>query len=1058
MIKNPSKKGILLQKYFGKLLLSVMLVAFLSLLTTVMAFAQPRAVSGTVTDTKGSPMVSVNIVEKGTTNGVFSDLNGKFTLNLTTSNPVLIFSFVGYETQEIVVGNQSVINVLLASSDVGLEEIVVIGYGTAKKKDLTGSIASVSGDVMRDVPSPNLTQSLQGRVVGVEMTQTSSRPGAAMQIRVRGTRSLTASNDPLVVLDGIPFAGSLSDINPNDIKSLDILKDASATAIYGSRGANGVFLVTTFKGDSGSATAKPVVTYNAYYGVKSLLNRYPMMEAADFIQWREEARSNGSTFTDGADEDLSLNTDWQGLMFDNGSVNSHDISFANVTSGGGYSFGAGYYNESAVLPGQGFERYSLRGSFDQKIGKRVKVGFSTISSMGITDGEATNLLGAILSLTPLTDPYNADGTIKTGQMYINNMDTYYNPLMAFEIGDRLIDQRKTFASYNTLYGEVELLKGLKYHINVGYNYRQSNYGNFRGAKTPYNGDAVSYATIENSLARNWVVENLLYYDRIFAAKHKVGLVAMYSAEQTERYLSRFGAEDVTADYLQFYNFGLLSDKGKITVDPTLQTYYKRGLLSAMFRASYTFDDRILLTATYRMDGSSVLATGHQWHQYPAISLGWNLTNEDFMKSINWISFLKPRVGYGQTSNQAIDPYQTMGQLGTNYYNFGDRNVSGYYVSKLPNTTLGWEYSTTWNYGLDFGFMNNRISGTFEYYSQKTKDVLVAQQLPQTSGVTGTFLMNMGETQNRGFELSLNAAIIENKNGFSWDIGFNVYANRNKILALASGQEYDKGNGWFVGYPIDVIYDFKKIGIWQLGEETAVQQYEGASGQVGMIKVEYTGSYNTDGSPTRVIGTGTTLTDDDRQILGSIEPDFQGGFNTRLAYKGLDLTVIGTFKSGGLLVSALHSPTSYLNMNNGRRGQIIIDYWTPENPTNAYPKPYGPEVTNNPKYGSTLAYFDGSFGKITNITLGYNFKPEWINKAHIESLRLYVTAQNPFIFGSSYYSETGLDPQPNSLSSDTGTQTVISNTDTERVVKGRISVVGFNTPATRNYLFGLNVTF
>jgi hypothetical protein len=320
------------------------------------------------------------------------------------------------------------------------------------------------------------------------------------------------------------------------------------------------------------------------------------------------------------------------------------------------------------------------------------------------------------------------------------------------------------------------------------------------------------------------------------------------------------------------------------------------------------------------------------------------------------------------------------------------------------------------------------------------------------------MTNIGETQNKGFELSLNASILKNYNGWSWDVGFNIYANRNEILALASGQEYDKGNGWFVGQPIDVIYDYKKIGIWQLGEEDKVVQYEGSTGQVGMIKVEYTGDFNADGTPTRLIGTGTTLKDDDRQVLGSVEPDFQGGFNTRVSYKGLDLSVLGFFKSGGLLVSAIHSPTSYLNMNNGRRGQLKIDYWTPENPTNAYPKPYGPEVTNHPEYGSTLAYFDASYGKISNITLAYNFKTVWLEKVRIDRLRIYVTAQNPLIFASDYYSETGLDPQPNSRGSDTNTQTVISTKDQDRVVKGRINVVGFNTPATRNYLFGINVTF
>lgn len=1014
-------------------------------------FSQNITVTGKVTDTSGASLPGVNIVLEGTQQGTVSDVDGNYRIEVPADG-ILQFNFIGFSVQSLPVNQQSVINVTLQEDLMNLEEVVVVGYGTQRKRDVTGSIVSISSEGIRENASSNLSQSLQGRVAGVEMTQTSSRPGSDMEIRIRGTRSLTASNDPLVVLDGIPFAGSLIDINPNDIKSVDILKDASATAIYGSRGSNGVILVTTFRGES-VASSEPVVHYNAYYGIKNLMNKYPMMNGAEFLAWRTEAQKNGSSFTQGADEDPTLNTDWQDLMFESGMVTSHDISFSNVTTGGGYSFGGGYYDETAVLPSQEFERFSMRGSFDQKIGNRLKVGISSINSYGIIDGANSNPLGSILSITPLTNPYNADGSIKTEPMSINNVDTYYNPLMINDLGDKHIDRRKNFATYNTMYGEVEIIDGLKYHINVGLNYRQSNYGSFNSPAQPYNADLEkSNASIDNKHTTNWTIENLLYYDKPFADKHKVGLVGMFSTEQTEYNVSSFEATYIAADYLQYYNFGLLNDNGQLTSNPDNQDYYKRGLRSLMFRANYAFDEKYLLTATVRSDESSVLAEGHKKHTYPAFSLGWNVTNEDFMKSITWLSYLKPRVGYGQTSNQAVDPYQTFGELGTSYYNFGDQNVSGYSVSKVPNNNLGWEYSSTWNFGADFGVMENRVTGTFEYYIQQTKDVLVAQSLPNTSGVTGTFLNNIGETENKGFELSLNAAIIKNYNGLSWDVGFNVYANRNKIISLASGQTYDKGNGWFVGQPIDAIYDFKKIGIWQSGEEDKVLQYEGETGEVGMIKVEYTGDYNADGSPTRQIQQGTTLEDDDRQILGSIEPDFQGGFNTALGYKGFELSLIGSFKKGGILVSTLHQPSSYLNMNNGRRGQIKIDYWTESNPTNAYPKPFGPEVTNNPKYGSTLGYFDASFVKISNITLAYNFASDWLNKISVNNLRLYVTAQNPFIFASDYYSETKLDPQPNSIA--TENQSVASTSEATK----RLRVVAFNTPATRNFLLGLNVTF
>ena len=1016
-------------------------------------WAQDLNVSGTVLDSNREPLVGVSVVVKGSTRGATTGVSGAYAIQ-SPPNATLVFSLMGMVTREEPVNGRGQIDVVLSTDDKALEEVVVIGYGTQRREAVTGSVASVSAATLREVPSGNITQALQSRIAGVEMTQASTRPGATMDIRIRGSRSLTASNDPLVVLDGIPFAGSLSDVNPSDIKSIDILKDASATAIYGSRGANGVILVTSFRGES-VAYSKPVVTYNGYHGVRSLFNKYPMMNAAEFIAWRDEATKNGASFTDGVDEDRSVDTDWQELMFESGMVTNHDVSISGVTNGGGYSFSGGYYDETAVLPGQEYERFSLRGSFDQKIGKRVKVGVSSISSYGVTNGERDSPLGAILAITPITNPYNPDGSIKTGKMYVNNMDTYYNPLTVKSLGDLQKEERKTYASYNSLYGEVEIFDGLRYRMNVGLNYRQSSYGSFHGPNTLYNGDeANSNAQIENALTTSWTVENLLYYDKTFAEKHTVGLVAMYSAEQTESNTSAVSAKGVVADYLQYYNFGLLNDEGEITIDPSGQTYYKRGLLSAMLRAMYSYDDKYMLTLTYRNDGSSVLAEGYKWHAYPAVSSGWNITREEFMEALPVLNNLKLRVGFGQTSNQAIQPYQTLGGLSLDRYNFGEKNVGGYYVSSLPNYSLGWEYSTTWNFGLDFGLLNNRLTGTLEYYSQTTNDVLVAQNLPQSSGVSGSFMVNMGKTQNKGFELSLSYAILKGYNGWDLDLGVNLYANRNEILSLASGQLYDKGNGWFVGQPIDVIYDFKKIGIWQLGEEEEVVKYEGNTGQVGMIKVEYTGEYDANGDPVRQISSGTTLEDDDRQILGSIEPDFQGGLSARVGYKGFDLSAIGAYKSGGLLVSTLHSGTSYLNQNNGRRGQIKIDYWTPENPTNAYPKPYGPEQNNHPIHTSSLAYFDASYVKISNITLGYSFKTEWTKKVNVDRLRLYLMVQNPLVFASPYYTETGLDPQPNSRGRETFAQSQPQNS----VVPERINVVGYNTPATRNYLVGLNITF
>ncbi len=1031
---------------------SYCLILFLLLATPLWLVAQEITITGTVTDKKGEPLPGVSIIIEGTTVGTITNFDGVYTLQ-GPSMGKLKFQFIGFNSQIVDISNRTTINVVLEEDVVGIDEVVVVGYGTQKKSDVTGAIASVGDEELKEVSSSNISKSLEGRVAGVEMTQTSSRPGSSMQIRIRGSRSLTASNDPLVVLDGIPFAGSLQDINPGDIKSVDILKDASATAIYGSRGANGVILVTTYRGDT-SGEKEPKITYNGYYGTKKILNRYPMMKADKWLAWREEA---GTPYGTGADENTSLDTDWQDLVLKNtGMITSHDVSLAGFTKGGGYNIGVGYYDETSLIPGQGYERYSLRANVDQKLGNYVKVGFSSMNSYGITNGENDGLMGTLLTLTPVTDPYNEDGSVNDGPLSINSVDTYYNPLMAKTIGDKRKEERKSYSTYNSFYGEVDIpwVKGLKYRMNLGLNLRESNYGSFYAANTCYNQSDYSNAGIQNTHMTNWTVENLLYYNKEIG-DHSINLVAMYSSEQTEYQASQISATDVTADALQYYNLGLLSDNGEVTINPDNQSYYKRGLLSTMFRANYSYKSKYLATFTFRRDGSSVLAEGHKWHSYPAASLGWVASQESFLQNATWLDFLKLRAGYGQTSNQAVNPYQTLGSLSNAYYNFGSDNVSGYYVSSLPNDELGWEFSETYNFGLDFHVLNSRLSGSIEYYQQHTKDVLVAQSLPVTSGVTEDFLTNAGETKNKGFELSLNAKIIEDLDGFSWDFGLNLYTNKNEITKLASGQTYDKGNGWFVGQPIDVVYDFNKLGIWQSDEASEVTKYE-SDGEVGMVKVEYTGEYDENGDPVRYIQEGTTLEDDDRKILGSIEPDFQGGFNSRFGYKQWDLSVIGNFKSGGTLVSGIHSGTSYLNLNNGRRGQIDVDYWTENNPTNKYPKPGGPADGDNPKYVSTLAYFDASYIKISNITLSYNFKKDWLENLHIDRLRVYATIQNPFIFASDYYSETGLDPVPNSGSEDSSTNAVVDAK--AEGVTDRVSVVGYSTPSTRNFLFGLNLSF
>jgi TonB-linked outer membrane protein, SusC/RagA family/TonB-dependent outer membrane receptor, SusC/RagA subfamily, signature region len=1050
MVKKPSE-GILFLKCFKKFMLISGVCSLLLTQGSIQAFAgsdfsimksdnlQQRSITGRVVDANNNPLAGVNVVEKGTTNGVMTGVDGRFSITVASGTSVLSFSFIGYEAQDITIGNQSSVNVTLIETVTGLNEVVVVGYGTQRKEAVTGSVASISGNDLRSVPSSNITQALQGRVSGVDMEQTSTKPGATMQIRIRGTRSLNASNDPLVVLDGIPFAGSIADISPSDIKSIDILKDAAATAIYGSRGANGVILITSNKGMKGQ---KSMVTYNGYYGMQSIFAQYPMMNGSEFRALRTAANMYP---IDGADESDSYSTNWQDLFYRTGMVTSHDLGVSGGTEKGNYNFGVGYYKNESVIPGQDYSRFTFRGTLDQEIGKYFRFGFTSNNNYSITMGSNLGLYG-VLSLSPLANPYNADGTWKrTIKMPLDEQWTYSKDIIN-NLGDGWIDQTKAYSSYNTIYGEVKIpgIEGLKYRANVGANFRMSNGGQYTGQGIfALNATTVSTATISNSLATNWAIENLLTYDRTFAEKHQVNLVALYSAEQSLANNSQISAKDIPADALQFYNLGRAA--GEFTIDPNYQGYQMSGLMSWMGRVMYSYDNRYMLSVTYRSDASSRLAEGHKWHSYPAISVGWNIANESFMKNITQINSLKLRVGYGETSNQSINPYATLGLLSTRPYNFGTLNSTGFYVSQLPNPNLGWEFSKTWNFGLDFSILKNRLYGTVEYYITNTSDILLNLNLPPTSGVGG-YTGNIGATQNKGWEVSLSGVILNNLNGFTWDASINLYGNHNKLVALASGQPDDKTNWWFVGHPIDVIYDYENIGIWQAGDPY-LNILEGAAGKPGMIKVKYTGDYLADGvTPTRMINSS------DQQII-SLEPKFQGGFSTNLAYKGFDLGINSIFKSGGKLISTIYSSSGYLNLLTGRRGNVKVDYWTPTNTGAKYP---GAGSANdvysgdNPKYGSTMGYFDGSYLKIRTISLGYDMdRLTWIKNAGLNKLRLYVTVQNPFVLFSPYNKETGMDPETNSYGNEN---------QASPAYQRRLLTIGTNTPSTRNYLIGLNLTF
>jgi len=1023
---------------------------------SVASVQQTKQASGRVSDSQG-PLIGATVLEKGTTNGTVTDFNGNFTLSVK-QGATLVISYVGYESQEVKAGDN--IRVSLKEDGHVVNEVVVIGYGTQRREAVTGSVANIGGEKLNQVAASNAAQALQGRVAGVLMTQTSSKPGAEMQIRIRGQRSLSASNDPLIVLDGIPFMGQLSDINPTDIKSMDILKDASATAIYGSRGANGVIIITTEKGAQGTPAK---VSYNGYVSFKKVFHKYPMMDGPTFSKMRQYA----GKYQNSLDESDDTNTDWQDLYYQTGVSHNHDVSVAGGTNGGSYSFGAGYYHDESVLPTEGYNRVSIRGNFDQMVGKWFRFGLTTNTSYRETKG--VNNIYSVLSSSPLSSPYDQDGNLKRYNALPADDQLVVTKEVLERDKDIWLSENRGVGTYNTLFGEVKCpwVEGLAYRINVGLNFRSSKGGNFTGTgvnnKDP---KAVNGGGITNDQTRNWAVENLITYDRTFGGKHNVNIVGMYSAEQTTYEKSGASVQDIPADYFQYYAL----DKAIGQMNLNNFSYWQSGLMSWMGRAMYSYDNKYMASIAVRSDASSRLAKGHQWHTYPAFSAGWNIARESFMEGTKgWLDNLKLRVGYGETSNQSVSPYSTLGGLAVRNYNFGNGTnyKAGYYVNALPNPELGWEYSKTWNFGLDFSLFSGRLSGSFEYYIQKTKDILLDVSMPSTSGVS-SFTGNIGNTENKGFELTLNGIIIDNKNGWHWDAGINIYANRNKLTKLTGAdvikpdgtveKEKDVANRWFVGHPIDVIYDYEYDGLWNESDVYDVVDKDGNAttnfailepgGNLGMIKVKYNDDVlDENGVPKRAIG------DDDRRIM-SMEPDLIGGFNTTVGYKGLDLNIIGAFQIGGKLISAIHSSNGYLNMLSGRRNNIDVDYWTEENTGAKYPKPGGIVSSDNPKYGSTLGYFNAGYMKIRAITLGYNFdnlKP--IKNIGISRLRLYATVQNPFVLFSPYNNESGLDPETNSWANENTAVAVDGYTG-----KHKMPIVGYNTPSTRNFIFGLNLTF
>lgn len=997
--------------------LSVVLMLLLSVGYTQ---AQNVQVTGTVSDETGSALPGVTILLKGTTTGTTTDLDGKYSISGPASG-VLVFSFIGYNPIEETIGNRGQINVSLRPDLSDLEEVVVVGYGTVKKSQLTGAISSVGNKEIQELPITDARQALQGRAAGVDVTQAGSKPGSAPQVRIRGRRSFNASNEPLYVIDGIPTVGGLEDINPQDITSMEVLKDASATAIYGSRGSNGVVLITTKRGNVG----KTVVSFDSYYGVNKELGRIEVFDGPGFAEYKRESRRATGRYPEGpatADADakifepvelesiaLGRSTDYPAGLLRNGNIQSHQIGVSGGSDKTTFFVSANYFKDVGIIYNQDFTRYTFRVNLDHAITSKIKIGTSTLFTRSDRNGENFNPMGGALAENPLGKPYDDDGNL----IFLPTTDGLRTNPFAEIVPGAQLDETRRYRGFTSFYGNWEITKGLTYRVVFGPDLNIRRTGRFTGSQTNSRRGGPPTGSVDDRFQFNYTLENILTYNKTINQVHNFNLTALQSFQQDRFERTTISVQGIPAPSQLYHRLG---DASQITGANT--ELIEWSLLSYMARLNYDYKGKYMLTGTIRADGSSRFGENNKFGYFPSVAFGWNMHQESFLQNSSKVDLLKFRVSYGAIGNQAINPYQTQALLGRTSYAWDNTAAFGYRPNSIGNPDLKWETSTTFNTGLDFSFFKGRVMGSLEYYITNTSDLLAPQPLPNSTGFGG-FITNIGETQNKGIELSLSTLNIE-KGDFTWSTDIIFTRNRERIVSLPNGDDIAAGR--FIGKPLTIFYDLKKVGIWQTSEKDVAA---GFGDKPGEIKVE---DFNNDGKINAL----------DRQFLGSAVPDFSMGMTNRFAYKGFDLSFFIFTRQGSMIRSLFHTSNNNLF---GRYNNLAVDYWTPTNPTNAYPRPN--ENQEFPKYNSSMNLFDGSFVKVRNINFGYTFDDVTLKKIGFSSLRLYSSIQNPFIFSEYRRVHKGVDPE--------------TFMDGEQGVEAG-AITANVTPPVVQFTFGVNVKF
>jgi TonB-linked SusC/RagA family outer membrane protein len=990
------------------------------------AFAQDGSVKGKVVSDVGEVLPGVNVLIKGSSRGTTTDADGQFTLGNVTPADVLVFSFIGYKTQELTVGNQTAFDVTLTTDMETLGEVVVVGYGTQRKIETTGSIASVKSADLVQTPVSNVAQGLQSRVAGVQITQNSAAPGGNVSVRVRGTNSINGTSEPLYVIDGIQIANSgnitdvspLSTINPSDIESVEVLKDASATAIYGARGANGVVLITTKRGKSGSTR----VSYEGYYGVQQVRKELDMLNAAQFAQLENDV-FKAQVYADPASQGQGVN--WQDLIFRTAPIQNHQLSVNGGTEKTQLALSLNYFNQDGIVINSNFKRYSLRLNLDHKINDRFKMGTSIMGSYNINSGIPTgsqtvgdadvvtgSIVGAALGAPPTLRPYRDNGTIYPfGEQLDGRYREVTNPLGLASIKNQT-DIRRVMAN---VYGEANLLKGLTYRASFNADV-QENLNNYYSPlyiiATKDIGANSGSAKKDNRNNLVLLHESILTYSKMIADAHSLKFTGVFASQSVQ-----FNQNTINAN--GFPNDATTNEALQIaSTVSTTSIRTKERLDSYLGRVNYGYKDKYFFDVTARVDGSSKFGANHKYGFFPAASAAWRINEEAFMQDVNFISDLKLRASYGLTGNAgAIDPYKSLSLLTTSDqsdYQFNHGYTKGIHPVGISNPDLRWEKSTQLNIGLDLSILNDRVGFTVDVYKKDTKDLLYEKTLPLSSGY-GSVTTNLGGIQNKGIEFSVNARVIDHHD-FKWSVNANLTANRNKVTDIDGGTTQEKFITTYtilkVGQPLGLFKTYLFDGIYQTGDAII----PGLDGRIGGTKVK---DYNGDGQ----------ITAADQVVTGNPNPKFIYGFSTNLSYKKFDLSIFlsGTYGNSiyNVARASFENPLGQRNLLAG-----VANHWTPENPNNEYAGPLqGGRLPITDRFVE-----DGSYLRCKNITLGYRLP----TIKGINSARIYVSTNN--LFTITKY--TGYDPEVNTYAG--------SNTT--------IGVDNLVYPSARSVLGGIQVTF